>query len=221
MRPTIAAIAFALVSPALAQTAAPAATPAAPAVPDPARLAAAEKAVAVLVPKGIYNRMMRDQYPKMMDALMVQMMGKTADELGMPAEKGAGGKTMRETAASADPHFQERMRIMSRVFGEELGVVFDKIEPRVRAGLARAFARKFTAQQLDDMNAFFATPSGAVFADQYLLTFMDPELTQEMMAATPEMMKAMPAIMAKVEKATAHLPPPPPPSTKPKTDEND
>lgn len=204
IRPALTAIVLALAAPVLAQTAAP----------DPVRLAAAEKAVAVLVPKGIYNRMMREQYPKMMDAMMAQMMGKTAAELGMPADKGEGGKTMRESAAAADPHFEERMRIMSRVFGEELGVVFDKIEPRVRAGLARAFARKFTAQQLDDMNAFFATPSGAVFADQYLLTFMDPELTQEMMAATPEMMKAMPAIMAKVEAATKHLPPPPEPEVK-------
>lgn len=211
------AASLALGTPALAQTAAAPAPSPALAAPDPLRLAAAEKAVAVLVPKGIYNRMMREQYPKMMDAMMAQMMGKTADELGMPAKKGEGGKTFGENAASADPHFQERMRIMSRVFGEELGTVFDKIEPRVRAGLARAFARKFTTQQLDDMNAFFATPSGAVFADQYLLTFMDPELTQEMMAATPEMMKAMPEIMKKVEAATAHLPPPP----KPKTDEND
>lgn len=210
---TALAASLALGMPALAQTA-----PSPPlAAPDPARLAAAEKAVAVLVPKGIYQRMMRDQYPKMMDAMMAQMMGKTADELGVPAEKGEGGKTFEETVGNADPHFRERVQIMSRVFGEEMGGVFDKIEPRVRSGLARAFARKFTAQQLDDMNTFFATPSGAVFADQYLLTFMDPELTQEMMAATPEMMKAMPEIMKKVEKATAHLPSPP----KPKTDEKD
>lgn len=218
IRPTIAAIAFTLAGPVLAQTT-PAPAPPATA-PDPARLAAAEKVVAALVPKGVYARMMREQYPQMMDAMMAQMMGKTADELGVPVEKGDGGKTFGETAASADPHFQERMRIMSRVFGEEMGAIFDKLEPRVRAGLGRAFARKFTTQQLDDMNVFFATPSGAAFADQYLLTFMDPEMTQEMMAATPEMMKAMPAIMAKVEEATKHLPPPAP-KTPETTDENE
>lgn len=214
IRPTIAAIALTLAGPALAQVAAP---PAPTAAPDPARLAAAEKAVAALVPKGIYLKMMRDQFPRIMDAMMAQMMGKTAAELGVPAAPGDDGKTMGEAAAAADPHFQERMKIMSRVMGEEMGAVFDKLEPRVRAGLSRSFARRYTTGQLNEINVFFATPTGSAFADQYLLTFMDPEVMQEMMAATPEMMKAMPAIMAKVEKATAHLPPPP----APKTSEND
>ncbi|HEY0622558.1 DUF2059 domain-containing protein [Sphingomonas sp.] len=213
----VAAASLALIAPAVAQTAP---TPASPsAAPDPARLAAAEKAVAALVPKGIYLKMMRDQFPQMMDAMMAQMMGKTADELGVPAAEGDGGKTMGEAAASADPHFQERMKIMSRVMGEEMGAVFDKLEPRVRAGLSRSFARRYTTGQLNEINAFFATPTGGAFADQYLLTFMDPEVIQEMMAATPEMMKAMPAIMEKVEAATKHLPPTP--KTSEKTDEND
>ena len=208
IRLSLAAVALTMTVPVMAQTAQPPV-----AAPDPARLAAAEKAVAALVPKGIYVKMMRDQFPRMMDAMMAQMMGKTAAELGMPETPGENGKTMRESLAGADPHFEERTRIMTRVMSEEMGAMFDKIEPRVRAGLARAFARKFTTAQLDDLNRFFATPTGSVFAEQYLLTFMDPEVMEEMMAATPEMMKAMPAIMAKVEKATAHLPPPPAPKT--------
>ena len=208
IRATITALTLALTAPALAQSA-----PVPVAAPDSARLAAAEKAVAALVPKGIYMKMMRDQFPRMMDAMMAQMMGKTAAELGIPRSGSDDGKTMREAAASADSHFEERMKIMTRVMGEEMGVVFDKIEPRVRAGLSRAFARKFTTQQLNEMNVFFATPAGSAFASEYLTTFMDPEVIQEMMAAMPEMMKVMPAIMAKVEKATAHLPPPPKPET--------
>jgi hypothetical protein len=206
------AAALTMTVPALAQTAQPPV-----AAPDPARLAAAEKAVGALVPKGIYMKMMREQFPRMMDAMMAQMMGKTAAELGVSAEGKDGGETLGDAAAKQDPHFRERMKIMSRVMSEEMGAIFDKIEPRVRVGLSRAFARKFTTPQLSEMNAFFATPAGNAFASEYLLTFMDPEVMEEMMAATPEMMKAMPAIMAKVEKATAHLPPPP----APKTSEND
>lgn len=212
MRSALAAAALALAGPAIAQTAPPSVAAA-----DPARLAAAEKAVATLVPKGIYMKMMRDQFPRMMDAMMAQMMGMTPGELGLPASGGDRDRTMRDAASGADPHFEERMKIMTRVMSEEMGALFDKIEPRVRAGLARAFARKFTKQQLDEMNAFFATPTGNAFASEYLTTFMDPEVTQEMMTATPEMMKAMPAIMAKMEAATKHLPPLP----APKTDEKD
>ncbi|APR52033.1 DUF2059 domain-containing protein [Sphingomonas koreensis] len=206
MRTALTAAALAFAAPAIAQTA-----PATAAAADPARLAAAEKAVASLVPEGIYMKMMRNQFPRMMDAMMAQMMGQTPNEMGMPEAGADGDKPMRETAAKADPHFEERMRIMTRVMGEEMGTVFEKIEPRVRTGLSRAFARKFTIEQLDAQNAFFATPAGKAFANEYLTTFMDPEVMQEMMAAMPEMMKAMPAIMAKVEKATAHLPAPPEP----------
>lgn len=216
IRLALAAAALAMAAPAVAQTASASA-----AALDPARLAAAEKAVAALVPEGVYMRMMRDQFPHMMDAMMAQMMDKTAGELGIPESGTDAKKTLRENAAAADPHFEERMRIMMRVMGEEMGVVFGRIEPRVRAGLSRAFARKFTLEQLDAQNAFFATPAGKAFAGEYLTTFMDPELIQEMMAATPEMMKVMPQIMKKVEAATKHLPPPPKSKTDAETNEND
>ena len=203
IRPLIIAAALSAAVPALAQT-----PPPAPAQADPARLAAAERVVAALVPPGTYMRMMRDQFPVMMDGMMTQMMGMSAADLGAP---GAGGSTapVGKAIAEADPHFRERMSIMTKVMGEEFGTVFDKLEPRLRVGLSRAFARKFTTAQLNELDGFFATPTGKAFAGEYLATFMDPEVMQEMMAATPEIMKAMPAIMAKVEKATAHLPPPP------------
>ncbi len=206
IRSMILASALLTTAPALAQTA-PAA-PASAAATDPARLAAAERVAAALVPPGTYMRMMRDQFPAMMDAIMGQMMGMTAADLGAPNAK-PGGETLGKSMAEADPYFRERMSIMTKVMGEEFGTVFDKVEPRLRTGLSRAFARKFTTMQLDELNAFFATPTGKAFSGDYLATFMDPEVMQEMMAATPELMKAMPAIVAKVEKATAHLPPPP------------
>ena len=43
----------------------------------------------------------------------------------------------------------------------------------------------------------------------YLALMADPEMMREMASATPEIIKLMPAIMAKVEAATKHLPPPP------------
>lgn len=203
IRPLIIAAALSAAVPALAQT-----PPAAPAHFDPARLAAAERVVAALVPPGTYMRMMRDQFPAMMDGMMTQMMGMSAADLGAPDADGSTAP-VGKAIAEADPHFRERMSIMTKVMGEEFGTVFDKLEPRLRVGLSRAFARKFTTAQLNELDAFFATPTGKAFAGEYLATFMDPEVMQEMMAATPEIMKAMPAIMAKVEKATAHLPPPP------------
>jgi hypothetical protein len=183
------------------------AAPAAATAPDPALAAAADKAVASLVPRGIYLRMMRDQFPKMMDAMMSQMSGMKASDLGLPPGKN-GDVTLAAAAEKEDPAFQERMSVMTRVMGEELGPVFEKMEPAIRAGLSRSFQRRFSLAQLTDMNAFFGTPSGAAFANDYLLTFMDPEMMQSVMAAMPEMMKAMPAVFSKVEQETARLPKP-------------
>jgi hypothetical protein len=197
------ALALVLPCPAMAQ-AVPQATP------DPARMAVADKVVVKLVPQGTYLRMMRDAFPQMMDAMIARMSGMTAADLG---EKDKSGKTLEQLAAEKDPAFRERMAILTRVMSEEMGKLMDGLEPRVRVALGKSFARRFTLQQLNDLDAFFATPSGSAFAKDYLLTFMDPEMMQEMSAATPEIMRAMPAIMQRVEKETAHLPPP----TKPET----
>ncbi|TGX53195.1 hypothetical protein E5A73_10025 [Sphingomonas gei] len=178
------------------------------ATPDPTRLAVADKVVAKLVPQGTYLRMMRDAFPQMMDAMVARMSGMTAADLG---EKDKSGKTLEQMAAEKDPAFRERMKILTRVMGEEMGKLMDRLEPRVRVALGKSFARRFTLEQLTDLEAFFATPSGAVFAKDYLLTFMDPEMMQEISAAAPEMMRAMPGIMQRVQKETAHLPPPPKP----------
>jgi hypothetical protein len=203
------ALALALPGAAAAQTVPPAAPQ--PASADPARLAVAGKVVAKLVPQGVYLRMMRDAFPQMMDAMIARMSGMTAADLG---EKDKSGKTLEQLAAEKDPAFRERMTILTRVMGEEMGKLMDGLEPRVRVALGKSFARRFTLQQLNDLDAFFATPSGSAFAKDYLLTFMDPEMMQEMSAATPEIMRAMPAIMQRVEKETAHLPPPTKPETK-------
>lgn len=185
-------------TPALAQTpAAPAPAPAAVQPIDPARLALAEKSVAVLVPQGVYMRLMRQQFPAMMDAMLANM------ETAVP-----GG---REKARAADPAFDERMRIMTRVMGEELGPLMGRMEPSLRIGMARALAKRFDARQLNDLNAFFATPSGQAFGEQFISLFADPEIMGEMMKAMPMMLQEMPRIMKKVEAATAHLPKPPKP----------
>ena len=175
------------------------------ATPEPATIAAAERAVAKLVPDGVYARMMRDQMPQLMDAMLGQAFGMSAKDMGI----GDDTSTIGDSATNDDPQFRERVGISTRVMMEEMGTVMGGLEPRVRTGLSRAFARKFTRTQLDDMNAFFATSSGSAFASEYLVTFVEPELMTEMMSAMPELMKAMPAIVAKVEAATAHLPPAP------------
>lgn len=188
---------------------------------DPAKLVLARKAVDAVWPLGTYARLMGGQFQDMMDNMMGSMMGmRAADMSPVPGPAGSksgdqtGDKTMGEVMAEADPHFEERLRIMNRVMMAEMSPIMDRMEPAVREGLSRSFARKFSVAQLEDLNRFFATPTGAMYASESMLLAMDPEVMSAMMKMVPELMKEMPNIMARLEAATAHLPPPPKPVEK-------
>ncbi len=182
---------------------------------DPARLAAAQKTVGKLIPPGTYKRMMKDVMDKMANGMIEQMMGMDAATVagmaGAKADSGevdaVKGKTIGELTAQKDPHFKERMDIMMKVMFTEMGAIMTDMEPAIRNALSNTYARKYNVKQLDDMNAFFGTPSGAAFADNFMATFTDKEMIDASMAMMPKIMEAMPVIMKKVEAATAHLPP--------------
>lgn len=213
MKRLAALLCLTVAQPAFAQTAV--AAEALPA-PDPARLAAAKPVIDRLWPLGTYRRLMDGTMSKMMDAMMDRMFQMRAADIA-PAGKAkdeAGDKTMGEMAQSKDPYFRERTRIMTDVLTKELLPIFDKIEPEIRGAMVKIYARKFTAAQLGELNAFFQTPTGTLYAREWMTAYMDPDMLNGMQAFMPEMMKAMPAIMAKAEEATKHLPPAP----KPKSD---
>jgi hypothetical protein len=187
---------------------------AAPQPVDPDRLVAARPVVEKLWPLGTYRRMMDGVINGMMEQVMNQMFemragdfAKAAGASGASADA-AGDKTLGELATEADPHFRERTSIATDVMMREMIPLVEKLEPGIREALAGVYARKFSAEQLADMNSFFATPSGTAFAGEFMMTFVNPELMGQMQSFVPELMAAMPAITAKVEAATAHLPPP-------------
>ena len=93
------------------------------------------------------------------------------------------------------------------VLQDEMAKVSAIIDPRMRDGLARAMARHFDAQQLTEINAFFATPTGHALAGQYMQLFVDPDTLRSMFHSMPEMLKLMkeandrfPAAAAKSDK---------------------
>jgi hypothetical protein len=158
--------------------------------------------------------MMKDVADQMAGGMIEQMMGMDAAIIAQSAgadAKDVEGKSLGELASSADPHFKERMDITMKVMFDEMGKLMSAMEPTARAALAKVYARKYDVRQLGDMNAFFATPSGSVFAGDFFATFSDKEMMSSMMSEMPKLLEAMPAIMKKVEAATAHLPPAPKP----------
>lgn len=184
---------------------------------DPARLKAAKPVIEKLWPLGTYRRMMDGTMSKMMDAMLETSFGMKASDVDPTLDPKKGETSLGDMATEADPHFRERTRIGMDVMLREILPLMEKVEPVVRDNLTRVYARDFTAQQLSEMDSFLSTPTGQAYGKQWMMTFSDPEMIKSMQSFAPEMIKAMPKIIKKVEKATAHLPKPP----KPKVQEDE
>jgi hypothetical protein len=207
---------FALVcaaSPAVAAPAAPPAATEAEAPIDPARLEMARKTVEFLFPAGTYAKMMDRTLNGMMKPMMDSVGKIPLRELaaigGVPEEKLAGMSegTLGEMMEIVDPAFKERTAaFMPAMFGMMQGMM-GEFEPIMRAGLARAYARRFDTRQLAVINAFFATPTGHEYAASAMLIFTDPDVMNTMQELVPMMMKRMPDMMKRVEADMARFPP--------------
>lgn len=168
-------------------------TPAAIAA-DPARVAAAERLVASVFPKGTMATMMGGM-SGLTDQMMRSMFGASFD-----------------SERKRDPYFDTRIKRLTDVMFTELGALMGEMEPQYVAAIAASLARSMNLDDLNKTAAFFATPAGQSYARQSLMMMQDPQVQQSMGALVPRVTAAMPAIMAKAQAATADLPPPPPPA---------
>lgn len=181
--------------------------------PDPARLALARTSVQAMWPDGAYGKMMISFVGGIIDRAMQLKKSDFAglDGKAKPASASVPAKdvSMHDEIAAKDPNFDKRMAAIRGIVDEEIGKVSAIIDPRMRDGMARAMARRFDAQQLADINRFFATPGGHAFAGQYMQLWMDPDTIRSLFGSMPEMMKLMPEMMQKIKAADEKFPKPP------------
>lgn len=183
---------------------------------DPARLPAARQAVDYVFPLGTYARLMNGTMDKMMDSMMDSVSQMPLRDLagigGLDQKELESGQlssaTLSEIMEIYDPMYRERMKISTRAMMSEMSGLMTEFEPEIRDGLASAYAARFDAKQLDELNAFFATPTGKAYAADSYLIMMSPEVMSKMQAFVPKMMQRMPAIIDKVKTATADMPEP-------------
>src|SRR3546814_8008752 len=73
----------------------------------------------------------------------------------------------------------------------------------MRDGMAMAYALKFSADQWGELNAFFATPTGRIYAGEWMAAQADPEVMLAVDKAVPPMVLKFidraPKIAAQVE----------------------
>jgi hypothetical protein len=213
MKSLLFALLLGTAAPALAQ-AAPAQAPAE--TIDPQRLALARTTVDGIWPAGTYSKMMNQMMTGSMNEMMGSFMNMSEADVAKTVGVDAKAKpdiapskeTIRERMRKEDPYFEERIRLTNNVLGEEMARVGAILEPKLREGLSKAVAKRFTPAQLTDINRFLATDSGRAFGADMMLLWVDPDVLKSMMGSIPELMKELPDMAKKIDAATAHLPKP-------------
>jgi len=187
--------------------------PAATAAPvEPARLAIATRIALRLMPDGTYRQILGGSLNRIMDMTMdgvANMPIKTLAGMGgldAAALEKMPSATLKQVTEILDPAYQQRTRTIMSVMTTEMANFVSTMEPSFRDGLAEAYATHFSAAQLDELERFFQTPTGALYARQALLLQTDPAVMARMQTMIPKMMQIMPDVMKKAAAATAGLP---------------
>ena len=170
-----------------------------------ARLPIAMQVVAKLMPEGIYAQLMDETMRPMMDGMFGDMSAlpavaiATATGLDLDELAELEEKRLEEAHALIDPDAKPRQEAMTGAFIDMITEVVNEIEPAYRAGLARAYATRFTKAELADLDRYFATEIGAKYAANSFLIFSDPQVMATMNEMMPAMMERMPVMMESIE----------------------
>ena len=162
--------------------------PAVSAEVDPARLAEARKLIEIMMPPAL-----REQMVNGMVTGLNQTLSKTLLEdpgLARLIEDKPG-------AREAVMHFLERQQQYS------ISDLRTNL-PGMLEAMARAYARRFTVEQMREMGAFFATPTGQLYIAQSATIFSDPDVAGWMQQTMRRSLERMPgevrALQSELEK---------------------
>ena len=158
---------------------------------EPARLTLAQKTMGALIPAGSLEKMIDNLYGKMFKAIMGEFGGQSdlllSIKTGVESDQIAklDEATKGKVADMFDPHRKEREDQITKVIKPLISEVLGDMEPPMRDGMSKAYARKFTAAQLTDINGFLATPTGTLYANEWMALQADPEVMLAVIKAVP------------------------------------
>jgi len=200
-----------------APVAAPAPSDAGPPPPDAVTTAAAQNVVNHIFPAGTMQKMMGEQFFKMMQPMMDQVGTLQLAELGNivanAADKPADAErikaqfmkmdkaTLGQLMDIIDPYWKQRQAEMLQAMRKPMADMMAKMEPDMRDAYTLFYARHFSAAQLAELDQFFSTPTGSAYAAQSMLVGTDPEVMKKMIATVPKILSALPDMIKGVAEA--------------------
>ncbi|MBU0823895.1 MAG: DUF2059 domain-containing protein [Alphaproteobacteria bacterium] len=179
---------------------------------EPARLTLAQQSMGALIPTGSLEKMIDNLYGKMFKTILGEFSGQSdlmlSIKTGVESDKiGALDEAAKTKIADMfDPHRQEREDQITRVIKPLISEALTDLERPMRDGMAKAYARKFSAAQLSDLNAFLATPTGSLYASEWMALQADPEVMVAVMKALPPMVTKFMDRGPQIEKDMKELP---------------
>ncbi|MBL8649415.1 MAG: DUF2059 domain-containing protein [Sphingopyxis sp.] len=159
----------------------------------PAQLALAQQTTGALVPPGSLEKMMDNLYGKLLRGMLGEFGGMSdlmlSYKTGVDNDKIAAldAPTKEKIADLFDPHRKAREEKIMTNIKPIVSEVLRDFEAPMRDGMAKAFARKFSADQLNQMNGFFATPAGSAYAGEWMALQVDPEIILAILRSVPPM----------------------------------
>jgi hypothetical protein len=179
---------------------------------EPARLTLAQTTMSALIPAGSLEKMVDNLYGKMFKTIMGEFGGQSdlllSIKTGVENEQIAtlDEATKGKVADMFDPHRNEREDQITRVIKPLISEVLGDMEPPMREGMSKAYARKFTAAQLTDLNGFLATPTGTLYANEWMALQADPEVMVAVIKAVPPLITKFIDRAPEIEKDMKELP---------------
>lgn len=176
-----------------------------------ARLPAAERIVAAMIPEGtmgdIMGRMMDDLVRPMMEMGPSPARATAARGLGMAAfELDLDDAEAAELAALFDPAWRDRQEREMAVIPQVMREMMTVMEPPMRKAMSELYAIRFSAAELAEIEAFFSTPTGRRYASESFVMASDPRMIGASMEALPALMASIEDIEARIAEATGDLP---------------
>lgn len=176
-----------------------------------ARLPQATRIIGKMIPEGTLAEMMGSMFDKMLGPIMqasgspatgtvTRATGLSAVDLDLTPEQ------TEELASVFDPAWAVRQEREMAMFPGMMEAMMNAMEPGMRKAMAELYAINFNPTELNEIEAFFLTETGASFARKSFTMSSDPRIISATMEAMPAMMGTIGSLEQAIVDATADLP---------------
>ena len=176
-----------------------------------ARLPAATALVDRIIPAGTMGEMIGGMFSGFLGPLMAMDEARStpplAELLGVSDGRLASidAEAAARAAAMLDPDWQLRQEREAEALPRAMNAMMTALEPALKAAMSEMYAVSFDDVELRDIDAFFATESGAAYARKSFTMASDPRYLGAMMQAMSVALAGMADMQAELEAATADL----------------